>query len=172
MFFGSELWVFVAFVVFCGILRRLGVHRRIVGVLDKRQSAIRDQLSEARRLRDEGEAVCGEIQQKKSEVERKAGAIVAAANAEADRLIVEAQARMENYAARRIKLMEAEIGRAETEAVLEVRRAVVDAAGAVAEKILINALKRDGHERVMIRSMDDMRAKFARPVTKWSNAAE
>jgi F-type H+-transporting ATPase subunit b len=172
MSFGSELWVFVAFVVFCGILWRFGVHRRIVGILDRRQSRIRDQLSEARRLRDEGEAVFAEIQRRKSEVEREAAAIIAAANAEGDRLIAEAQAKMENYSARRIKLTETKISRAESEAVSEVRRAAVDAAVAVAEKILINTLKRDGHERVMDRSMEDMRAKFAKPVINWSNAAE
>jgi F-type H+-transporting ATPase subunit b len=158
MSFGAELWILVAFVVFCGILWGLGVHRRIVGILDTRQSRVRDRLSEARRLRDEAEAVLGEIQRRKSEVEREAGAIIAAANAEADRLVADAQAKMENYAARRIKLMETKIGRAETEAVSEVRGAAVDAAVAVAEKILVNTLKRDGHERVMNRSMDDMRA--------------
>jgi len=43
---------------------------------------------------------------------------------------------------------------------------------AVAEKILINALKRDGHQRVMNRSIADVRARFAGPTVNWSDAAE
>jgi F-type H+-transporting ATPase subunit b len=169
---GAEFWVFVAFIVFCGILLRLGVHHRIVEALDGRQTRIRSQLDEARRLRDEAEAVLKGFLHRRSEVEAEAGAIIAAADAEADRLVAEAKAKMENYVARRTKLMETRISGAEANALAEVRAAAVDAAVAVAEKILINALKRDGHQRVMTRSIADVRARFTRPTINWSDAAE
>ena len=169
---GAELWVFVAFVVFCGILLRLGVHRKIVEVLDGRQTRIRSQLDEARRLRDEAEEVLKGYLDRRSEVEGEARGIIAAANAEADRLVAEAKGKVENYVARRTKLIEARISGAEAKALSEVRAAAVDAAVAVAEKILINALKRDGHQRVMNRSIADVRARFAGPTVNWSDAAE
>src|SRR5688572_30323765 len=104
--FEPEFWVAVAFVIFLGGLAYLGVHRTILKALDDRQARIKAELEEARRLKEEAQALLAQYQSKRQEAEREAESIIAGAMAEAERLAVEAKAKMEEFIARRTKLAE------------------------------------------------------------------
>ena len=71
-----ETWVAVAFVIFVGILLYVGVHNKIIEALDQRGNRIKAELEEARRLRDEAQALLAEYQRKQGEAEREAEAII------------------------------------------------------------------------------------------------
>lgn len=132
----AEAWVAVAFVIFLGILVYVGVHRRVLEGIDQRQARIKGELDEARRLREEAQALLAEYQRKRQEADREAEAIIASASAEAERLATEGKARMEDFVARRTKMAEAKIAQAEAQALADVRSSAADAAVAAAEKIL------------------------------------
>src|ERR1700733_12453171 len=132
----AETWVAIAFLCFIGLLAYLGVHRKLIEVLDQRQGRIKTELEDAVRLREEASALLAEFERKGHEAEAEAEAIIASAKAEAERLAVEAKARMEDFAPRRTKMPEAKIVQAETQAVADVRAAAADAAVAAAAKIL------------------------------------
>ena len=53
----AEAWVAVAFVLFLGILVYVGAHRRVIDGIDQRQARIKAELEEARRLREEAQAL-------------------------------------------------------------------------------------------------------------------
>src|SRR3977135_758273 len=91
----GELWVAVAFVIFLAVLAKLGVHRMILGVLDARSARIKTELDEARRVRDEAQALLAAYQRKRAESDREADAILVAAKEEAERLAAEAKAKAE-----------------------------------------------------------------------------
>ena len=80
-----------------------------------------------------------EFERKGREAEGEAASIIAGAKAEAERLAVEAKARMEDFVVRRTKMAEAKIAQAEAQALADVRAAAADTAVAAAEKILIAA---------------------------------
>ena len=82
-----------------------------------------------------------EFERKGREAESEAAAIIAGAKAEAERLAVEAKARMEDFVVRRTKMAEAKIAQAEAQALADVRAAAADTAVAAAEKILSAAAK-------------------------------
>jgi F-type H+-transporting ATPase subunit b len=132
----AEAWVAVAFVLFLGILVYVGAHRRVIDGIDQRQARIMAELEEARRLREEAQALLVEYQRKRHEADREAEAIIATANAEAERLAAEGKARLEDFVARRTKMAEAKIAQAEAQALADVRSSAADAAVAAAEKIL------------------------------------
>jgi F-type H+-transporting ATPase subunit b len=132
----AEAWVAVAFVLFLGILVYAGAHRRVLDGIDQRQARIKTELGEARRLREEAQALLAEYQRKRQEADREAEAIIASASAEAERLATEGKARMEDFVARRTKMAEAKIAQAEAQALADVRSSAADAAVAAAEKIL------------------------------------
>ena len=137
----AEAWVAIAFVLFLGLLVYMGAHRRVITAIDARQARIKAELDEAVRLRQEAQAVLAEFERKGREAEGEAAAIVAAAKAEAERLAVEAKARMEDFVVRRTKMAEAKIAQAEAQALADVRAAAADTAVAAAEKILGTAAK-------------------------------
>ncbi|HWX85247.1 MAG TPA: ATP F0F1 synthase subunit B [Xanthobacteraceae bacterium] len=156
----AENWVVVAFLLFIALLFYLGVHRKIAAALDQRQGRIKSELDEARRLREEAQALLAEFERKGREAEGEAAAIIAGAKAEAERLAAEAKTRMEEFVARRTKMAEAKITQAEAQAVADVRSAAADAAVAAAEKILAAAAKGKIAEDLLARGIEDVRKKF------------
>src|ERR1700760_1230408 len=75
----AEFWVAVAFLMFVGLLGWMGAHRMINVALDRRAARIKTELDEARRVRDEAEALLAEYKRKRGEADREAEAIVTAA---------------------------------------------------------------------------------------------
>jgi F-type H+-transporting ATPase subunit b len=141
MFATAEFWVAVAFVIFLGILIYVGAHRTILNALDQRSAKIKAELDEARRLKEEAQALLAEYKRKQGEAEQEAAGIIAGARAEAERLAAEAKAKTEEFLARRTKLAETKIAQAEAQAVADVRNAAAEAAVTAAEKILKETVK-------------------------------
>jgi len=156
----TENWVALAFLLFLGLLAYLGVHRKLTDTLDQRQSRIKGELDEARRLREEAQTLLAEFERKGREAEGEAAAIIAGAKSEAERMATEAKTRMEDFVARRTKMAEAKIAQAEAQALADVRSAAADAAVAAAEKILAAAAKGKVAENLLAQGIEDVRKKF------------
>ncbi|MGA8615121.1 MAG: ATP F0F1 synthase subunit B [Xanthobacteraceae bacterium] len=155
-----EAWVAIAFLCFLGLLAYLGVHRKVIKLLDQRQTRIKGELDEARRLRDEAQALLADFERKGRAAESEAEAIIASAKTEAERLATEAKLRMEDFVARRTKMAEAKISQAEAQALADVRSAAADAAVSAAEKILSAAAKGKVAEELLVRGIEDVKSKF------------
>jgi F-type H+-transporting ATPase subunit b len=156
----AEAWVAVAFVLFLGILVYVGAHRRVIDGIDQRQARIKAELEEARRLREEAQALLVEYQRKRHDADREAEAIIATANAEAERLAAEGKTRMEDFVARRTKMAETKIAQAEAQALADVRSSAADAAVAAAEKILSTTAKGKIADDLLARGIADLRKSF------------
>ena len=70
----AEFWVAVAFVIFIGVLIKAGAHRLIIDGLDGRAARIKTELDEAKRVRDEAQALLAEYQRKRGEADHCRGA--------------------------------------------------------------------------------------------------
>ena len=134
--FDAEFWVAASFVIFLGILAYLGVHKKIAEALDQRRDRIKAELDEAQRLREEAQKLLQHYQNKQREAEGEAKLIISGARAEAERMAIDAKAKMEEFVARRTKMAETKIAQAEAQALADVRAAAAEAAVGAAEKIL------------------------------------
>jgi len=134
----TENWVAIAFLCFLGLLAYLGAHRKMIDAIDRRQARIKSELEQARRLREEAQALLGEFQRKGREAETEAQAIMAGAKAEA----------------------EPKISQAEAQAVADVRSAAAEAAVAAAEKILATSAKGKIAEDLLARGIAELKQKF------------
>lgn len=132
----ATFWAFVALIIFLGIVFYMKVPGMISKSLDERANKIRNELDEARRLREEAQQLLAEYQRKRKEAEKEATEIVAIAQREAHGMLEEAKKKTEEYVARRNRLAEQKIAQAEVEAVNEVRASAVDIAVAAASRIL------------------------------------
>jgi F-type H+-transporting ATPase subunit b len=161
MHFDSGFFVAVGFSLFVLLLAYLGVHKIIVGALDKRGQMISDELEEARRLREEAEAVLASYKARAAQAQAEADAIVAQARDEAEALARETAARMEEFVARRTKQAQAKIAMAEAQATNEVRAAAADAAVLAAEKVLRAQVKGDVAADLVGRDIANVRVNLA-----------
>jgi F-type H+-transporting ATPase subunit b len=158
--FDAEFWVAASFFIFIGILVYVGVHKKIAEALDHRRDRIKAELDEARRLREEAQALLAHYRQKQKEAEGEATAILTSAKADAERMTLEAEAKMSEFVARRTKMAEAKIVQAESQALADVRAAAADAAVTAAERILKDTAKGNLADDLLARGIEDVKNKL------------
>jgi F-type H+-transporting ATPase subunit b len=129
-------WVMIAFFAFFALLIYYKVPGMVGKSLDARAEAIRHELDEARRLRDEAQSLLNDYQRKSRQAEEEAKSIIEQAKRESEALASETRRALTESVERRTKLAEDKIARAEAQALAEVRASAVDGAIAAAEKIL------------------------------------
>jgi F-type H+-transporting ATPase subunit b len=156
----ANFWVLVSFSLFVGMILYFGVPAMITGALDKRADDIKNELEEARKLREEAQQVLASYQRKQRDAEKEAEAIVEQAQAEAERLAVETQAVLTEQVARRTQQAEEKIGRAEAQALEEVRAIAADVAVSAARRIIEEKLDGDKATKLIDKSIAEVKAKL------------
>jgi F-type H+-transporting ATPase subunit b len=156
----ATVWALVALVIFIGICLYVKVPAIVSKSLDGRADRISRELDEARKLREEAQALLGEYQKKRKEAEQEAAAIVEAAKREAEALAAEAQQRTEEYVTRRTALAEQKIGQAEREAIAEVRASAVDLAIEATRTMLAGTADAKAGADLFKASLQEVKSKF------------
>jgi F-type H+-transporting ATPase subunit b len=139
MLSSPEFWVLVAFVAFVALVWK-PVGRAIFGGLDARSAQIKKDLEEAKRLREEAQALLASYERKHRDAMREAEDILAHARAEAERVAKQAEEDLQRALERREQLALQWIAQAEADALREVRTKAVDLAMAAAGKLLSEKL--------------------------------
>ncbi|HEX4894353.1 MAG TPA: F0F1 ATP synthase subunit B [Hyphomicrobiaceae bacterium] len=160
MWKAPEFWVAVAFLVFFGLLAKMKVPGMITKALDDRADAIRQELDQARRLREEAQDLLTEYQQKRLQAENEAKAILEQARREADALKAESDRSLKESLDRRSRLAEEKIARAEAQALGEVRAAAVEAAVSAAEKVLRTRAQGDTGKTLVDEAIRDLKTRI------------
>lgn len=144
----ATFWVALSFVVvLVALFKPAG--KFIVGGLDKRSDRIRNDLDEARRLREEAQELLASYERKQREAEKEAEGIVAHAREEAERLAKRAAVDLEAQVARRRQQALDRIAQAESDAVREVRAAAVDLALKATRKLLAEKIDAGQQSRLV-----------------------
>jgi len=136
MDFDNTFWTLVALLIFLGFVVYLKVPGRVTKLLDDRAEKISDELDDARKLREEAQALLASYQRKQREAQQEADDIVEAAQAEAKRLIEETRADIAAQLERRTKMAEEKIAQAEAQAMTEVQAVAADTAVEAARTII------------------------------------
>lgn len=129
-------WVGVAMFVLVLIFIWKKVPGMITGGLDAKIAEIRGQLDEAKKLRNEAEALRAEYAAKIKGAEKDAEAMMDNAGREADAIIDKAEADSKAMVARRKQMAEDKIAAAERDAVEQVRVAAATAATMASQKLI------------------------------------
>jgi len=136
-----ETWVAVAFVLFVGLGIYLNVPAMLAKMLDERADKIGKELAEAKKLREDAQALLAEYQKKRAEAEKDAANIVAQAKIEAEVYSVETRKKLAETIERRTKQAAQKIAQAEAAAIKEVRTTATEAAIAAASKLVGEAVQ-------------------------------
>lgn len=156
----SAFWVLIGLFVFIGLMIYLKVPATVTGQLDQRADTITTELEQARKLREEAQALLAEYQRKAREAESDAEEIIDQAKREAEALGAEARKRMEDYVTSRTRIAEDKIAQAEVQALQEVRALSADIAIAAATKLLAAKAKGKAADNLVAAAIDDVKAKL------------
>ncbi|PCJ69405.1 MAG: ATP synthase F0 subunit B [Rhodobiaceae bacterium] len=156
----ATFWVLVTSLIFVGLLVYFGIPALLTNALDKRADDIRNELDEARKLREEAQQVLASYQRKQRDAEKEAEAIIEQARAEAERLADETQAALAQQVERRTRLAEEKIGQAEVQALQEVRAIAADVAVAAARRIIEEKLDDTKATQLIDKSIAEVKAKL------------
>ncbi|WP_186386940.1 MULTISPECIES: F0F1 ATP synthase subunit B [unclassified Stappia] len=156
----ASAWALVGLVIFLGLIVYMKVPGMVGSSLDKRADTIRKELEDARRLREEAQALLADYQRRRQEAESEAEGIVAEAKREADRLTLEANAALEDLIARRTVAAERKIAQAEAQAIAEVRSRAADIAVAAAETILAKKVAGSVGDDLLAKSIQEVKTRL------------
>ncbi|MGO4437644.1 F0F1 ATP synthase subunit B [Rhizobium sp. RAF56] len=156
----QTFFAFVGLIIFLALVVYLKVPGMMAKSLDDRADQIRNELAEAKRLREEAQHLLAEYQRKRKEAEAEAAHIVAAAGREAEMLTAEAKKKTEEFVENRTALSEQKIKQAEVEAMKAVRSAAVDLAIAAAETVLAKKADAKVQSELFKSAVGDVKARL------------
>lgn len=145
----TTIWVFFALLIVIAFLMYKGIHTMMAKALDDRADGIRNELDEAKRLREEAQALLASYQRKQAEAEEQAKHIVEQARRDAETMAEQARKDLRSKLERRAELAEAKIASAEAQAMSDVKARAVDLAVAAAEKLVREEFKTADHNALV-----------------------
>jgi len=155
----AETWVLVAFLFFLVAFFK-PIKKMLTSKLDGRAEAIKSELDEAQRLREEAQHTLAEYQRKQRDALKVAEGILAEARAEAGRLETAAAERTEELLRRREQQALDMIAAAEAQALADVRAMAADRAIDAARRLLTDATAGDGGDALVDEAIQELPSKL------------
>jgi F-type H+-transporting ATPase subunit b len=156
-----EFWVGLAFLIFLGIMAYVKAPALIGKALDDRAEQIRKTLDEARKLREDAQALLADYRRKHREADEEAKAIIERARRDAEAFAEETKRALSESVERRTRLAEEKIARAEAQAMSEVRAAAVDLAIGAAERIVRDRVAGPAGAGLIEQSIRDLKGRLS-----------
>jgi len=160
MHFDATFWATVALFLFFALIIYMKVPGMMAKALDDRSDKIRNDLEEARRLREEAQQLLAEYQRKRKEAEQEAEGIISSAKREAEALAKEAERKTEDYITRRTALAEQKIAQAEGQALAEVKETAVDLAVEAAQSVIAKKMSGTVSADMFKSSLDELKSRL------------
>ncbi len=153
-------WALVGLIIFCIIVVWMKVPGKLTAALDNRAETIRTELDQARKLREEAQALLAEYQRKAREAEAEVEEIIEQAKREAEAFGAEAKKRVEEYVASRTRMAEEKIAQAEAQALREVRSLSADVAISASQRILAARARGAAADGLIAQAIEDVKSKL------------
>ncbi len=155
-----ENWVRIALIVFLLILVVVKVPGNLWKSLGATGDAVRAELDEAVRIRQEATDLLNSIKAQRQAAEAKAREIIALAEEQAARLAEEARVKLAETIERREALAERKIAQAEAQAAADVKAAAADLAANLAETILLDRVQKAGTDALVDKAIGQLEGSF------------
>ncbi len=156
----ATFYALVALLIFFAFVFKMGAHKQAGAALDARAAQISKDISDARKLREEAEALLTEYKQKRLDAEKEAQNIVARAKADAASYAEESTKKLAASLERRTKQAEQKIAQAEAAATKDVRAAATDLAIARATALLAAQSKGKGGDELVTESIAAVKSRL------------
>jgi F-type H+-transporting ATPase subunit b len=155
---GLYIWTIVTFLILLALLARFA-WGPLLEALEKRQSAIRQSLDDARKAKEELQRLQSESQRIVAEARAEAGEIVSRTRADAARFADEMKQKARADADALVKHAERQIEMQTSRALDTIRHEAIDLSVAMASKILRRNISKEDNERLLEDTLKEMQSR-------------
>ena len=139
----ATFWVGVSFFIFFGVLIYLKVPHKITDSLNNQISAIKKELQEADKLKNESKTLLSEYEAKISKSEKESKEIIYKAQKESEKIILEKANKFHLMMDERKKSSEQKINQMKQNALSDIKNASIKISIEAAENILKNSIDKN-----------------------------
>ncbi|MDX2143976.1 MAG: F0F1 ATP synthase subunit B [Rhodospirillaceae bacterium] len=150
-----SFWVGLAFLLVVALIYKPAM-KGIAASLDARAGQIRAQIEDARKLREDAQALLAEYQRKQRDAMAEAEKIIQQAKDEAKRMTAEAEQDLARSIERRKQQALERIAQTEAQAVAQVKNFAVDVAMSAAEALLRDNLAPAQRQSMVDKAIEDL----------------
>lgn len=159
MFADPSFWVGLAFLLVVALVFK-PIAKTVSSALDGRAAKIRGQIEEARKLREDAQALLTGYQSKQRDAMAEAEKIISQAKAEAARMKTEAEADLARALERREQQALERISQSEAQALEQVRSTAVDVALSAAEALIRENLDDSEKRALADQAIGELQSRF------------
>ena len=141
-FYQPSSWVFIAFIIFISISIYLKVPNMVTKLLDEQINKIKNDLDDARKLKEDANSLLAEYERK-----------IESANKEAENIINQAKKNSKVYEENSNKKIEEFISRNEKQSIEKIKQAQKSAINKINEEIINKSI--ETAEKIISRNMND-----------------
>jgi len=158
--YNTNTVVLIAFLLFLGVLIWVKVPKILSTQLDGRADGIRQELDDAKALREEAQTLLASYERKQKEVQEQSERIIATAKTEAAAAAEQAKSDLAASIERRLAAAEEQIASAEASAIKEVRDRAIAVAVAAAGDVIAKKVTAAEGNALIEDAIEDVAAKL------------
>jgi len=151
----ATFWVAISFFIFIGILIYLRIPQKIKNILEENISNIKNQINEAEKLKDEAKNILSEHEKKISNSKNEVRSMIAVANENSEKNIIEKNKEFHNLMENRKKNSEEKIRQMKSQALKDIRNVSVKIAIESVEKLLKNSMDKTKLDKMFLSSIEE-----------------
>lgn len=153
---GLFIWTILTFLVLLFLLAKFA-WKPLLGMLERRETTIRQSLANAEKAREEMSRLKEESEQIIRDARQEAQTIVSNGKATAEKMRTDLLAEAENKSAGIIKDAEKQIQAARDQAISDIKSEMVDISVQIAEKLIHRNLSRDDNQAIIEEALKKIR---------------
>ena len=151
----ATFWVTVSFFIFLGILFYFKIPQKVKEVLDQNIFNIKNQISEAEKLKEDAKNILTEHEKKISNSKNKVKEMIKQANEEAEKNVIRTNEEFHNFMEIRKKNAEERIRQLKNQAEKDIKNASVKIAIESVEKLIKNSLDKSKLDKIYNSSIEE-----------------
>ena len=155
MILDATFWVTISFFIFLGILVYFKIPQKIIETLEQNISNIKDQISEAEKLKEDAKGILAENEKKISNSRSEVNEMIKKANEEAEKNVINANKAFHSFMENKKKNAEERIKQLKNQAEKDIKNASVKIAIESVEKLIKNSLDKSKLDKIYTASIEE-----------------
>ena len=155
MVIDATFWVAVSFVIFFGALIYLKIPQKIIKILDKMISDIKNEIDESEKLRTEAKILLDNAQNKLDTAQSTSNEILDEAKKDSDKLIIELNDKFHKSSEIKKNLAENKITQMKNAAIKEIKDTSIKIAVDSVKKIITTSIDKSKLDAVFQKNLDE-----------------
>ena len=151
----ATFWVTISFFIFLGILIYFKIPQKIKGFLEQNILNIKNQITEAEKLKEDAKNILAEHERKISNSKSEVKEMINQANEEAEKNVIKTNEVFHNFMENRKKTAEERIRQLKNQAEKDIKNASVKIAIESVEKLIKNSIDKSKLDKIYSSSIEE-----------------